>query len=63
MDVGVLDDGGSVAEDEIDGADDDAAGVELTVGVDVESVLIGEHVAAVEGREIGADAESYSLVL
>ena len=49
VDVGVLNDGGRIAEDEVNGADDDAADVELTVGVDVKRVLISEHVAAVKG--------------
>ena len=63
MDVTVLDDGGGIAEDEVDGADDDALDVELTVGMDVECVLIGEHVAAVKSREVGANSESHGLVL
>lgn len=63
VDVAVLDDGSGIAEDEVDGADDDALDVELAVGVDVECVLIGEHVAAVKSREVGANTESHRLVL
>lgn len=45
---GVLDDGGGVAEDEIDGAGDDAVAVELAVGLGVECVLVAFHSAIVE---------------
>ncbi|CAL1360643.1 unnamed protein product [Linum trigynum] len=41
VDVAVLEDSGGVAEDEVDGANDDAAVEELAVGVDVQCVLVG----------------------
>lgn len=44
----VLEDDGGVAEDEVDGAVDVALGVELSEGMDVESVLVGHEVAAVK---------------
>lgn len=49
---GVLDDDGGVAEDKIDGAGDDAVGVELAVGLGVECVLVAFHFAVVEGRSV-----------
>lgn len=63
VDVAVLEDSGGVAKDEVDGAGDVAVDVELAVGVDVEGVLVGDHVAVVEGGEVGADAEGHRLVL
>lgn len=63
VDVAVLEDDGCVAEDEVDGAGDEAARVELAEGVDVEGVLVGQHVAAVEGAEVRVHAEGHRLVL
>lgn len=42
-----------VAEDEVNGAVDVAFAVELTEGVDVESVLVADEAALVEDGEIG----------
>ena len=63
MDVAVLEYDGGVAEDEVNGAGDQAVYEELAVVVDVKSVLVGEEVAAVEGGEIGANSECDGLVL
>lgn len=51
-DLTVLEDDGTVAEDEVDGAGDSALPVELAEGVGVEGVLVAVDAAAVEGREI-----------
>ena len=40
---------GGVSEDEVDGAADGAVAVELAERVDVESVLVAEDLAAIEG--------------
>ncbi|KAH0470260.1 hypothetical protein IEQ34_001818 [Dendrobium chrysotoxum] len=60
--IAVLEEGGGVAEDEVDGAVDVAVAVELAEGVDVESVLVADEAAAVEGGEVGTAAESDGLV-
>lgn len=52
--VGVLDDGGRVAEDEVDGAEDVAFSVELPLGVDAEGVLVPLDAAAVEDGLVGS---------
>lgn len=62
-DLAVLQDGGAVAEDEVDGAGDAAFAVELPEGVGVESVLVPFHAAPEEGRLVGVDAEGHALVL
>lgn len=54
VDGAVLDDGGCVAEDEVDGAEDLAVAVELALGVDVESVLVAFEAAPVENGVVGA---------
>lgn len=48
LDGAVLEDGGRVPEDEVDGAGDRALAVELTVRVRVEGVLVAVDVAPVE---------------
>lgn len=63
MDVAVLEDRGGVAKDEVNGPGDEAVGEELAVVVNVESVLVSEDVALVEGGEVGPDPESHGLVL
>lgn len=63
VDVAVLEDSGGIAEDEIDGAGDVAVDVELAVGVDVKGVLVGDHVAVIEGGKIGTDTKGHGLVL
>ncbi|GER53628.1 sensor histidine kinase/response regulator [Striga asiatica] len=62
-DGAVLENCSPVAEYEVDCADDEATGEELAVGVDVQRVLISEHVASVECREIGPHAQGHGLVL
>jgi len=47
-DLGVLDQGGGVAEDEVDCARDFTVAVELTVGVCVQCVLVTAHCAIEE---------------
>lgn len=63
MDITVLEHDGGVAEDEIDGSGDETLDEELTVRVDVESVLVSQHVATVESGEIGTHTESHRLML
>lgn len=61
--VAGLEDGGGVAEDEIDGAVDTAFAVELAEGMDVESILVGVEFAAVEDNEISAREDGDGLLL
>lgn len=63
VDVAVLEDGGSVAEDEVDGAVDITVSIELPEGVDVESVLVALEAAAVEGGEVGVVSYRHCLML
>lgn len=49
VDVTVLEHRRGVAEDEVNGAGDQAVDVELAVGVDVEGVLVCQEVTLVEG--------------
>lgn len=51
-DLAVLEDGGSIAKYEIDGAGDSAFAVELAEGVGIESVLVAVNAAAEEGGEV-----------
>lgn len=62
-DHAVLEDGGGVAEDEVDRAGDDAAAVELAVGLRVESVLVALEPAVDEDGAVGLDAGRHCLVL
>lgn len=62
-DVAVLEDGGSIAEDEVDSAVDVAFAVELAEGVDVECVLVALEAASVERGEVGLVPDCYGLVL
>lgn len=52
VDVTVLEDGGCVSEDEIDGAVDVTVSQELTARMKVESVLIAFERAVVEDGEV-----------
>ena len=61
-DVGVLEDGGGVAEDEVDGAVDLTATVELAIGVGVESVLVSLEAASEEDGFVGAHLYRHRLV-
>lgn len=63
VDIAVLDDGDSVAEDEVDGAIDVAVTVELAVGVDVEGVLVASEAAIVENRVVRSGKECHCLVI
>lgn len=59
----VLEDDGGVAEDEVDCTGDDAASVELAVGLDVESVLETFETTVHEHGPIGLDPCGNGLVL
>lgn len=58
-----LEDCSTVAEDEVDGAGDEAVSVELAVGVCVERVLVPFYVAIKEDHFIGARTQRHRLVL
>lgn len=60
--LAVLEDGGCVAEDEIDGAGDGAVTVKLAVGVGVECILVAVHLAVVENGLIRLNSEGHGLV-
>ena len=51
--LAVLEDGGGVVEDEVDGAGDVVLPEELAHGVGVEGVLVAAHGAAEEDGEVG----------
>ncbi|OAY84518.1 hypothetical protein ACMD2_15403 [Ananas comosus] len=59
----VLEDGGGVAEDEVDGAGDDAVAVELPHRVRVERVLVALHPAVQENGPVRLHAQRHRLVL
>ncbi|CAA7391678.1 unnamed protein product [Spirodela intermedia] len=63
VDVAVLKDGGSVAEDEVDGTVDVAVAVELPLGVREEGVLVAPEAATVEDSEVRRRAQCHRLVL
>lgn len=63
IDVAVLKNRHRVAEDEVHGSVYVAVAVELTVGVDVQSVLVTSKAAPEEHRVVGAGTESHRLVL
>ncbi|CAL1390128.1 unnamed protein product [Linum trigynum] len=56
-----LEDGGGVAEDEVDGAGDVALAVELAEGEGVEGVLVPGDAAAVEDGAVGCGVECHRL--
>lgn len=62
FDEAVLEDGGRVAKDEVDGAGDGAIPVELTLGMAIERVLEPIHLAVVEDRFIGLHPHGNGLV-
>lgn len=62
-DVTVLEHDSCVSEYEIDSPVDIAVSVELSFGMDVESVLVSFEAALVEYGEIGAGAECHGLVI
>lgn len=49
-----MEDDDGVTEDEVNGTIDVAVTVELTLGVDVEGILVAFEAAAVEDREVRA---------
>ena len=57
-----LEHGGAVAEDEVDGAGDAAAGVEVAHGVRVQRVLVAQQLHAVQHRAVARGAERHRLV-
>jgi hypothetical protein len=59
----VLEDGRRVAEDEVDGAGDDAVAVELRLGVRVQSVLERVHAAVEEDGPVRLHQQRHGLVL
>jgi len=61
VEVAVLEDDGGVAEDEVDGAVDDAGFEELALCLDEESVLEAFEGAGIEDGEIGCRPESHRL--
>ena len=63
VEVAVLEDGGGVAEDEVDGAVDVAVAVELAEGVGVEGVLIPHKAAFIECRQVRTRPHRHRLVL
>ncbi|PKA61445.1 hypothetical protein AXF42_Ash014362 [Apostasia shenzhenica] len=62
-DEAVLEDGGGVAEDEVHGAGDDAAALELALGLGVEGVLKTLEAAVEEDGPVRLHAERHRLVL
>ncbi|BAS75551.1 Os01g0880350, partial [Oryza sativa Japonica Group] len=59
---GVAEDGGRVAEDEVDGARDAAPGVELPHGVRVQRVLVAQELHRVQHRAVARRPERHRLV-
>lgn len=53
IEVAILENDGSVTKDKVDGTVDIAFAIELTEGVNVESVLIANEAALVKCREVG----------
>lgn len=62
-DHAVLEHDRRVAEDEVDGAGDEAVAVELPQLVRVEGVLVAVDAAAVDDGAVGAHAQGHRLVL
>ena len=58
-----LEDGGAVAEDEVDGAVDVTLAVELPEGVGVEGVLVPFYAAPEERRLVRVHTEGHRLVV
>lgn len=63
VDHAVLEDYGCVSEYEVYGSVDVTFFVELTLGVDVEGVLVAFESAAVEDGEVGPGSDCYCLVI
>jgi hypothetical protein len=59
----VLEHGGRVAEDEVDGPGDDAVAVELRLGVRVQRVLVRVHAAVEEDGPVRLHQQRHRLVL
>lgn len=62
-DGAVLEDGGGIAENEVDGAADVAVAEELAHRVGVKGVLVACNAASEEHREIGVGSQRHRLVL
>lgn len=62
-DLALLQDGGAVAEDEVDCAGDAALAVELPERVGVQGVLVSFHAAPEEGGLVGIHTEGDALVV
>lgn len=58
----IVEDGGGVAEDEVDGAGDAAVPVELPEGVGVEGVLVAQEFHGVDDGQVAVGAEGHRLV-
>ena len=61
MDLGVVEDGCGVAEDEVDSAFDVGVDVVLAAVVGEEGVLVAEEAAVLEDGAVGADSSGYGL--
>lgn len=61
--LAILEDSEGIAEDEVDGSADGAVAVELALGLDVEGVLEGVHLAVEEHRLVCCYSECHRLVL
>ena len=59
--LGVVEDGGGVAEDEVDATFDVGVGVVLAAVVGEECVLMAEEAAVLEDGAVGADGGGYGL--
>ena len=61
VDLGVVEDGGGVAEDEVDAALDVGVDVVLAAVVGEERVLVAEEAAVLEDGAVGADGDGDGL--
>lgn len=63
MDVTILQNNSSIAEDKVNSAGNKAGAIELTEGVDVEGVLVSKHVTPIKGAFVGVYTQSHRLML
>jgi hypothetical protein len=61
VDLVVVEDGGGVAEDEVDAAGDEAVEVVLAAEVGKQRVLVGDEAAVLEDGAVGSDGRRYGL--
>ena len=61
LQLGAVEDGGGVAEDEVDAAGDEAVEVVLAAEVGEEGVLVAEEADVAEDGAVGADGGGYGL--